>query len=654
LTDNHLINLGAWSVQAGVLTLTAMLLDRLLRVDAPVARYAFWRLVLLVCLALPLIQPWHTQQVTAAPVLVDASGTAAGASAIVMSPSVAAPPARTVAVHWPALVTIVVVIGMVLRFVWLGAGLVRLRRIRHQGVPAEDAGSEALHALFDAAADVRYVTSLRQPVTFGIRHSVVLLPASLRAMPQGVQRAVLVHELWHVRRRDWLWNLSEEVLRSIFWFHPAIRHVISRVQCAREEVVDELSVLSTNARRTYIEALLAFAEEPALYPAAPFIRRRQLFNRMMLISREAVMSPRRIVASTVAMASALVITGWYGALAFPLRSLSVASPRSAAREVQAPQPRDPRAETPRPATAREQELKTATAADPSNVGNWLSLAKLQEERGAVADAEATYQAALAATQGEKTVLISMAGLFNRAGQFDKAVAALEDAAARNPTDPAGHQLVAVYYWEKAQRDTSLTPADKLMYLDAGIRATDRAIAQRPDYVEALTYKNILLRIKANLETDATRRQALITEADALRSRAIELSKQRTAANVSSDPSAPPPPPPPPPPPLPGDYYEIDGQQAVRVGGDIATPTKIRDVRPEYPAEATSANISGMVVLEIVIDTQGDVRSARVLRPIPQLNDAALRAVKQWKFAPTVKGGVAVPVVMTVTMNFTLQ
>src|SRR6187455_44589 len=127
MTNDHLINLGAWSVQAGVLTLAAMLLDRLLRIDAPVARYALWRLVLLVCLALPLIQPWHTREVAAAPVLIDASGTAGGAPAIVMSPSVAAPRARTIAVHWPAVVTIVVVIGMALRFVWLGAGLMRLR-----------------------------------------------------------------------------------------------------------------------------------------------------------------------------------------------------------------------------------------------------------------------------------------------------------------------------------------------------------------------------------------------------------------------------------------------------------------------------------------------------------------------------------------------
>ena len=82
---------------------------------------------------------------------------------------------------------------------------------------------------------------------------------------------------------------------------PGIVWLISRVQASSEEVVDELTVLATNARRTYLEALLAFADEPRVYPATPFARRRHLFRRMLLISREAVMSSRRIVSSCVAM-----------------------------------------------------------------------------------------------------------------------------------------------------------------------------------------------------------------------------------------------------------------------------------------------------------------------------------------------------------------
>ena len=86
-------------------------------------------------------------------------------------------------------------------------------------------------------------------------------------MPAGVQRAVLAHELWHVRRRDWAVGAVEETIRAAFWFNPAMGWLVSRVQSSREEVVDELTVLLTNARRTYLEALLAFADEPPLFPA---------------------------------------------------------------------------------------------------------------------------------------------------------------------------------------------------------------------------------------------------------------------------------------------------------------------------------------------------------------------------------------------------
>ena len=65
----------------------------------------------------------------------------------------------------------------------------------------------------------------------------------------------------------------------------------------------------------------------------------------------------------------------------------------------------------------------------------------------------------------------------------------------------GAQLVATYYWEKAYKDHRLLPAEQLQYVMSGIAATDRALALNPDYVEALTYKNLLLRMRANLETD---------------------------------------------------------------------------------------------------------------------------------------------------------
>ena len=105
----------------------------------------------------------------------------------------------------------------------------------------------------------------------------------------------------------------------------------------------------------------------------------------------------------------------------------------------------------------------------------------------------------------------------------------------------------------------------------------------------------------------------------------------------------PPPPPPPPPPAP-----------VRVGGNISPPTKITDVDPRYPAVAQAARVQGIVILEAVISGDGRVTEVRVLRSVPLLDDAAVEAVRQWTYTPTLLNGQPVPVIMTVTVNFRLS
>ena len=82
--------------------------------------------------------------------------------------------------------------------------------------------------------------------------------------------------------------------------------------------------------------------------------------------------------------------------------------------------------------------------------------------------------------------------------------------------------------------------------------------------------------------------------------------------------------------------------------------KIKDARPVYPPIAQSARVSGVVIIEATIGTDGRVKDAKVLRSIPLLDQAALDAVKQWQYSPTLLNGVPVSVIMTVTVNFTLQ
>ena len=96
-------------------------------------------------------------------------------------------------------------------------------------------------------------------------------------------------------------------------------------------------------------------------------------------------------------------------------------------------------------------------------------------------------------------------------------------------------------------------------------------------------------------------------------------------------------------------------KAVRVGGNIAAPKKLKDVAPVYPQMAVQARLQGVVIIEATIGTDGAVTNARVLRPVQQmLDEAALEAVRQWEYAPTLLNGIAVPVIITVTVNFALK
>jgi protein TonB len=107
-------------------------------------------------------------------------------------------------------------------------------------------------------------------------------------------------------------------------------------------------------------------------------------------------------------------------------------------------------------------------------------------------------------------------------------------------------------------------------------------------------------------------------------------------------ATPPPPAPPPQPPL------------IRPGGSIRPPQKIVDVAPIYPQIARAAHVEGVVILEAVIAEDGSVREVRVLRSNPLLDAAAMEAVHQWRFTPTLLNGEPVPVVMTVTVAFRLR
>ena len=91
----------------------------------------------------------------------------------------------------------------------------------------------------------------------------------------------------------------------------------------------------------------------------------------------------------------------------------------------------------------------------------------------------------------------------------------------------------------------------------------------------------------------------------------------------------------------------------RVSPEVAQANLVTSVPPAYPPLATAARVQGNVVLQVEISIQGVVQNITVLSGHPLLNEAAIQAVRKWTYKPLIVNGQSVPVITTVTVNFTL-
>ena len=317
---SFLRDLLAFSVQIALVGLGIAMLLKLVKLPAGI-RYTGLRFALVASL----VAPWllRTPEVqapapstpaafqTTFPTAGDAAAASAGATAGAATESGPAVP-------WVQLGFGALLIGIVARVVWLGIGVLRLFRLEREGVVVDAPEYSELQQQLGTRATIAQVATLPQPATFGVRRPVVLLPDTLAVASSSLRRAVVAHELFHVRRRDWLSVLAEEAVRTALWFHPAILWMTSQIQLAREEIVDELTVQATGDRRTYVEALMAFADTPGLGPAPAFARRRQLFHRILNVSKEKAMSRPRILSSAAVLLATVAGASWYASTLFPI------------------------------------------------------------------------------------------------------------------------------------------------------------------------------------------------------------------------------------------------------------------------------------------------------------------------------------------------
>jgi TonB family protein len=613
----------AYLLQIACIAALAEMLQRLVPVSSAGFRYAYWRLVLAGALLGPLV----LSQPASSPPLVDLATLIPAAAPV--TPDVAASAAVPRASEgWLTLLLVIIASGTVVRLLRVTAGVIRLRALRRSGTPVADPAYDEIQQQLGTHAELRSA-HVPQPVTFGIRRPVVLLPVTLDGCAAAIRRAAVTHELIHVQRRDWLFVIGEEALRALFWFHPAIWWITARIRLTREEFTDHLAVLASGSRRSYIEALLTFADGSRLEPAPAFIRGADLFHRIVLLSKESAMSSRRIVVSAVVLTGLLGAGGWYASEAFPvtvralpsvLRSAAPPAARQAGAADAAIKPITP--ENPIPRRVFTTPIPYPLELAGTGFEGAFSIRVVLNANGFVASAQRG--ASAVSSPGRSTDGSNQQAM----EAFGKAAV---DAIAQWQYEPPTSGPIAFYVAVTFKPGSAATVSQ----------------SERPQGVVAGANGARMATPADTIAFEASRQGATAPSSATQDAGGRRGGRAGAAGGAVGGVAAPlgVAPPPPPAPPAPG--------TPVRVGGAVRAPTLTRKVNPVYPPIAQSARVQGVVILEALIDEQGRVASARVLRSIPLLDQAALDAVRQWEYVPTLLNGAPTAIIMTVTVDFRL-
>lgn len=317
-------NLCAYVLQTTLFLGVGLVLPALFRLFDPSVRLKYWRGLLVLSLAFPLLGLMAQQTHKGGTAM---TGVIAGGMEMVVTPG-----ARIFS-PWPWLLGTLAVVAIG-RLLWVLAGLAALGRLRRRAVPlcpVPGVFSVAERRL-DVRAEFRVSTDVHSPLTYGWRHPVVLLPEGIEAMEVEAQRCIALHELLHVKRADWPVIVAEETLRALLWFHPAVWLVLDRISLSREQVVDREVVRLTHERKPYMNTLAAMArlrQSAAAVAFLPFFHKSHLLQRLALLTKEVTMSKFRLGLAVTGSAFALLLAGAVAAGAFPL--LSGGDPTPAAK-----------------------------------------------------------------------------------------------------------------------------------------------------------------------------------------------------------------------------------------------------------------------------------------------------------------------------------
>lgn len=171
--------------------------------------------------------------------------------------------------------------------------------------------------------------------------------------------------------------------------------------------------------------------------------------------------------------------------------------------------------------------------NPNDPKNLYAKANLMEKFGKIDEAESTYKRVTELNPNDPKACGALAAFYNKPlwdgrSKFDQAIEVLERCAAMAPNDASGYQKLATFFWDKAYRDPLLNDEQKEQYADKGLEMVDKALALKSDYFEAVIFKGLLYRVKANVAKNPQLKQQYLDQALALQKQGLEMKKAAAA------------------------------------------------------------------------------------------------------------------------------
>ncbi|HTS65157.1 MAG TPA: TonB family protein [Candidatus Acidoferrales bacterium] len=632
-------NFVTYNLQIGLLIGLAAFIPTLIRLRMPRARLAFWQILLAACLLLPFFAPRREEPVASPAPVVDTP-----------LPNLPAPPATKRTIPTGQVAFLVLAAGIAARLAWLSAGFWRLRRYRILSRPLEPALS------WGVEADLRLSGDVASPVTFGFRKPVVLLPAHFPELEPHMQDAVLCHEILHVRRGDWLFTLSEELVRGIFWYHPAVWWLLGEIGLAREQAVDHEVIELTKSRDGYLDALLAIAganPQLDLAPAPLFLRKRHLKQRVVSILKEVGMSKTRRISALAAGLTFLAAACWFVTATLPLS----ASPQAVADGPGVTVDLGGAAVLHRPgvmypATALRDHVQgvvtvEATLDSAGNVADAHVISGPQELRRAALQSVLQWHFANDNATLTRRVNIAFSAPQEPApqsGVIAGVVGGVPGGVAGGIVGgvPGTAPAPAMAARKGAAAPPSIAGKTLTGYTVMGL--TDQArsdlLARLPvhqgDTLAEDSFDSINKAVH-DYDEHLTVARTFSREGD------IRIMIMAPGASTVARESVLPPPP-----------NSDPNIRRITIGGNVQQTKLISQARPAYPPLAKQARIQGVVQLQALIGIDGAVKNLQVIGGHPLLVEAALEAVQQWVYQPTLLNGQPVEVLTQIDVNFTLS